>query len=268
MRWFRMDPARPDEVERVVAESASDELYYLAAQSSVARSFAEPIATFEAAAIGLLNLLEAARAHRPAARIVHAASGDCFGETTAETPAREGAPFQPRSPYAAAKCAAHFLLAANRSAHGQFAASAFLFTHESPLRPETFAVGKTVATARRIAGGSSERLSLGDVGVVRDWGLAADYVSALWAMLQLNEPADFVIASGRSVSLAMLVEAIFEAVGLDWRDHVDVGAQPARAGDIVRQHADPSLAKARLGWSGAVEIGELARRLVACGTDQ
>jgi GDPmannose 4,6-dehydratase len=262
LRWFRMDPARPDEVGPVVAESAPDELYYLAAQSSVAHSFAEPVATFQAAAIGLLNVLEAARLHRPAAKVLHAASGDCFGETGAENPAREGTPFAPRSPYAAAKCAAHHALAANRGAYGQFAASAFLFTHESPLRTETFAVGKTVAAAKRIARGSEERLSLGDVSVVRDWGWAADYVAAMWAILQQSEPADFVIASGRSVSLAMLVEAIFGALGLDWRDHVDVGAKPPRPGDIARQHADPSLAKARLGWSGAVEIGELARRLV------
>ncbi len=258
---LRMDPARRSEVDRAVSESEAGEIYYLAAQSSVWRSFAEPVATFEASAVGLANVLEAARALAPRARIFNAASGDCFGEAPADDPATERTRFRPRSPYAAAKCAAHHLLDAMRLGYGQFACSGFLFTHESPLRPETFAVGKTLAAARRIADGSDETLTLGDLGVVRDWGWAPDYVEAMWKMLQLDEPQDFVIASGESAPLQALVEAIFSALGLDWRDHVQVGAHPPRPSDIRFQHADPSLARERLGWSGRTGIGELAARL-------
>ena len=257
-----MDPATPAAVEAAIAEAEPSEIYYLAAQSSVWRSFEAPAAAFQGSAIGLINLLEAARAHAPDARIFNAASGDCFGEAPAGDPISEETPFRPRSPYAAAKCAGHHALAVARLAYGQFACSGFLFTHESPLRPETFAVGKTIAAVGRIAGGSGETLRLGNVDIARDWGWAPDYVEAMWAMLQPDEPRDFVIASGQSHSLKALVERIFAARGLDWRDHVQTAAQPLRPSDIASQHANPSLAGEVLGWSGRIELEELAARLV------
>lgn len=262
VQLVRMNPDKRDEVDRIVAESAAAEIYYLAAQSSVWRSFAEPVATFEASAVGLLNLLEAARIHAPKARIFNAASGDCFGETAADRPATEQTRFAPRSPYAAAKCAGHHALAVSRLGTGQFACSGFLFTHESPLRPETFAVGKTFAAAKRIAAGSDETLILGDLSVVRDWSWAPHHVEAMWKMLQLAQPEDFIIASGRSASLQSLVEAIFAALGLDWRDHVSAVPLPPRPNDIRIQHADPRRARERLGWSSDGDIGRLAQRLV------
>jgi len=258
----RMDPLDRGRVEQLIAESDPAEIYYLSAQSSVWRSFEQPVETFQASAIGLINVLEAARAIAPAARLFSAASGDCFGEAPADRPANEQAAFAPRSPYAAAKCAGHHALAAARLAYGQYACSGFLFTHESPLRPDSFAVGKTVAAARRIAAGSDEELTLGNVEIVRDWGWAPDYVEAMWRMLQRDEPLDFVIASGRSASLGQLVEEIFAAVGLDWRQHVTPGTAPPRPADIRFQHADPSRARLELAWSGAIEVADLAARLV------
>lgn len=239
-----------------------DEIYYLAAQSSVARSFAEPVQTWEASATGLVRLLAAADATTSGARIVYAASGDCFGETDVDGPATERSPFAPRSPYAAAKCAAHQAISAARVA-GRFACSAFLFSHESVLRPETFAIGKVVAAVRRIAAGSPERVPLGDVNVVRDWGWAPEFVDGLWRMARQETPRDFLIATGRSHSLAEFVELAFASTGLDWRRHVDVGAVPSRPADIARQYADPGLARDILGWSAEVQLPELARRLVA-----
>lgn len=259
---LRMDPTSPDETAAAIAEAAPDEIYYLAAQSSVWRSFEAPAAAFEGSAVGLINLLEGARAAAPAARIFNASSGDCFGEAPADAPIDEQSPFRPRSPYAAAKCAAHHALTVARLAYGQFACSGFLFTHESPLRPEAFAVGKVVAAARRIAAGSGETLRLGNVDIVRDWGWAPTYVEAMWAMLQQPAPRDFILASGQSHSLAALVERIFAALGLDWREHVQTGALPPRLSDISSQHADPSAAREALGWSGGIALETLAARLV------
>jgi GDPmannose 4,6-dehydratase len=259
---LRMDPVSPAEAAAAIRAAAPAEIYYLAAQSSVWRSFEAPVAAFEGSAIGLINLLEAARAEAPDARLFNAASGDCFGEAPAQAPITEQSPFRPRSPYAAAKCAGHHALAVARLAYGQFACSGFLFTHESPLRPEAFAVGKAIAAARRIAAGAGETLRLGNVDIVRDWGWAPTYVEAMWAMLQQPDPRDFVLASGESHSLAALVEQIFAALGLDWRDHVEAGAQPPRPSDIAAQHADPSAAQAALGWSGRIALDALAARLV------
>jgi GDPmannose 4,6-dehydratase len=259
---LRMDPVSPAEVAAAVGEAGPDEIYYLAAQSSVWRSFEAPAAAYEGSAIGLINLLEAARTEAPAARIFNAASGDCFGEAPAEAPITELSAFRPRSPYAAAKCAGHHALSVARLAYGQFSCSGFLFTHESPLRPEAFAVGKAIAAARRIGAGSAETLRLGNVGIVRDWGWAPDYVEAMWAMLQQPSPRDFVIASGKSHSLAALVERVFAALGLDWHDHVEADAQPPRPSDIGAQHADPSAARELLGWSGQIALDTLAARLV------
>ena len=258
---LQMDPADGERVRAVLAKLRPDDIYYLSAQSSVWRSFADPGETFRASAEGIVNLLEAARLLLPDARIFYAASGDCFGETSEEAPATEASPFRPRSPYAAAKCAGHHAVAVSRLAYGQFACSGFLFTHESPLRSEDFAIGKTAAAARRIASGSSERLILGNVEAVRDWGWAPDVVEAMRRMLQPDAPEDFVIASGTSHKVADFVARIFAAHGLDWQEHVELDARPSRPTDIQVQHADPSMVRARLGWSAGTGFDEMAKLL-------
>lgn len=257
-----MEPASQDSVRAVLGEVRPDRIFYLAAQSSVARSFDEPVETWRAAALGLVHVLEAAREIVPEARILNAGSGDCFGERPAHAPADETTAFAPRSPYAAAKCAAHHAVAVARRAHGQFASTAFLFSHESPLRPETFAIGKIVGAVKRIAAGSGELLELGNVEVVRDWGWAPEYVEAMVRMLALDAPRDLVIATGRSHSLAEFVAAAFAEAGLDWRDHVRIGAVAPRPADIACQHADPGLARELLGWRAETGLAALARRLI------
>ncbi len=258
LHW--LDVADAAAVAAAIAAVRPDEIYYLAAQSSVWRSFQDPAGTLIASAVGLANVLAAAA---PEVRILNAASGDCFGETTADAPATEASPFRPRSPYAAAKCAAHHLVSAARGAHGQFACSAFLFNHESPLRPESFAVGKVIAAARRIKAGSGETVALGNVDVVRDWGWAPDYVEAMWLMLRQAEPRDFIIATGRSHRLAELVERCFAEVGLDWQAHVEVAGTPPRPSDIAVHYADPGLAGRLLGWQAQAGLADLARNLMA-----
>ena len=256
-----VDPADAGRAGQVVAALRPSEIYYLAGQSSVGRSFAEPLATFSGAALGLLNVLEAARASVPDAAILNAASGDCFGETPA--PATEATPFRPRSPYAAAKCSAHLLVEANRVAYRQRACSAFLFPHESRLRAETFVIGKLMAAIHRFAEGDRTPLEMGGLGVVRDWGWAPDYVEAMWRMLQLKEPVDLVIATGTSMKLEDFVAMSFAAIGLDWREHVRIDAGLRRPADVTDQHADPSRAGDLIGWRAGLAGEELVKRLVA-----
>jgi GDPmannose 4,6-dehydratase len=262
VRLIECQPIDPCSVAAAIAEAKADEIYFLSAQSSVWRSFQAPGETIASSVLGLTNVLEAVRQESPGSRILNAASGDCFGETTADAPATEKSPFRPRSPYAAAKCGAHHQLASHRLAYGQFACSAFLFNHESPLRSEAFATGKIVAAARRIAEGSDETLELGNVTVVRDWGWAPEYAAVMWRMLQQPEPRDFVIATGVSHPLSSFVEHCFSELGLDWREHVRTNSAPPRPSDITVHHADPSLAAEFLGWRAQVDLAEMAARLM------
>ncbi len=257
----RADPIDAAAVSEVIARAVPDEIYYLAGQSSVGRSFAEPEATLAGAAVGLLNVLEAARRDAPGAALLNAASGDCFGETVA--PATEATPFRPRSPYAAAKCSAHMLVDAYRVAYRQRICSAFLFPHESPLRPDSFVIGKLMAAIRRFAAGDRAPLDLGDLSVVRDWGWAPDYVAAMWAMLQRERPEDLILATGTSMRLERFVAAAFAAIGLDWHDHVRSVPGLRRPADIAEQHADPSRAAALIDWRASVAGEALVKRLVA-----
>lgn len=250
-------------VLQVLADSAPDEIYNLAGQSSVGLSFSQPVETLESIALGTLNLVEAMRFAGSKARLYNAASSECFGVTTAAAPATEDSPFNPRSPYGVAKAAAFWHVANYRDAYGLFASSGILFNHESPLRPDRFVTRKVIAAATRIAAGSGERLKVGTLGVVRDWGWAEDYVDAMWRMLQLDAPTDFVVATGASRSLEYFVQRSFELLGLDWRDHVDVDPGLARATDIATSYGDPAKAARLLGWRATVGFDELLSRLIA-----
>lgn len=259
---LRLDVNDAEAMEAVLAAAAPDEIYYLAAQSSVARSFDMPLATFQASADGLINLLAILQRGKRDVRLFNAASGDCFGESTPERRIDEDTRFAPRSYYAVAKCAGHHAIDVHRIAYGGFACSGFLFNHESPLRPPQFVTGKIIGAVRRIAAGSGETLRLGNVEVIRDWGWADDYVEAMWRMLQQEAPCDFVIASGRSHRLADLVDAAFAYVGLDWNDHVEVGAAEFRPSDVRSHYADPGRIREALGWEAKVALPQIVARLV------
>ncbi len=239
-----------------------DEVYNLSGQSSVGLSFEQPVETMESVSIATLNILEAIRFTRRKVRFYNAGSGECFGDTHGR-PADEETPFRPRSPYAVAKAAAHFEVANYREAYGLFACSGMLFNHESPLRPERFVTRKIVAAACRIAGGSRERLRLGNTRVKRDWGWAPEYVDAMWRMLQQDRPDDYVIATGETRALEEFVDVAFATVGLAWRDHVDLDPSLYRPTDIEANHASPDKAARVLGWRATVKMDEAVRRMVA-----
>lgn len=230
-----------------------DEIYNLAGQSSVGLSFEQPVETMESIAIGTLNLLEAIRFYGKPIRFYSAGSSECFGDT-GTVPASEETPFRPRSPYAVAKATAHNLVANYREAYSLYACTGILFNHESPLRPERYVTQKIVRTAARIASGSSEKLEMGNIEIQRDWGWAPEYVEAMWMMLQLDHPQDFVIATGRTVGLEFFIEHAFRFFGLNYKDYLVVNSNLYRPTDIHIGSANPSKANELLGWRAQVKV--------------
>ncbi|MES9899853.1 MAG: GDP-mannose 4,6-dehydratase [Sedimenticola sp.] len=238
-----------------------DEVYNLAGQSSVGLSFQQPVETMESISISTLNLLEAIRFTGKPIRLYNAGSAECFGEND-ENPSTETSVFRPRSPYAVAKAAAFWQVANYREAYGLFAASGILFNHESPLRPVRFVTRKIVSTACRIFAGSSEKLTLGNLAICRDWGWAPDYVEAMWLMLQQDQADDFVVATGETSSLEDFTSSVFECVGLNWRDYTTVDQSLFRPTDLSMSRANPAKAREILGWQAKYTMRELVPMMV------
>jgi GDPmannose 4,6-dehydratase len=252
---------------RVLLEVEPDEIYNLAGQTSVGLSFEQPAEALESIAFGTLNLLEAIRLLKSHARFYNACSSECFGDIVSG-PADEGTPFRPRSPYGVAKAAAFWQVSSYREAYGLFACSGILFNHESPLRPERFVTQKVVAAACRIAAGSRERLTLGDLSVQRDWGWAPDYVEAMWLMLQGERPADYVICTGETNPLSAFVDEAFAVVGLNARDHVDQDSRLFRPADLRSSVGSPAKAREQLGWSAKYKMRDVVHAMVRAKQSQ
>lgn len=249
-------------VMSVLYDCEPDEVYFLSSQSSVGLSFEQPAETLESSTIGALNLLEAIRLLRKPVRLYHASSSECFGDV-GQVPADETTRFAPRSPYAVGKASAHWLVQNYRDAYKLFACSGILFNHESPLRPSRFVTRKIVAAASRIARGSDERLHLGRLDIVRDWGWAPEYVQAMWLMLQQSEPRDYVIATGEAHSLEAFVAAAFEARGKNWRHYVDSDPRLFRPTDITWSQGNATRAKQELGWRAEYKMKDVVREMMA-----
>lgn len=245
---------------RVLDEARPDEVYNLAGQTAVSLSFSQPVDAFDSIAVGTLNILECLRILGAPIRFFNAASSECFGDT--DQPASEDTPFQPQSPYAVAKAAAFWAVLNYRNAYGLRAVCGILFNHESPLRPSRFVTRKITAAAARIAAGSDERLELGNIDVVRDWGWAPEYVEAMWRANTAETVRDYVIATGESHSLRELVALVFAEAGLDWQEHVTTNPALLRPSEPLVICADPSRIAADLGWRAQVRLPELARLLL------
>jgi GDPmannose 4,6-dehydratase len=237
-----------------------NELYNLAGQTSVGLSFSFPVETFESISVGTLNVLECMRMLKLDVKFYSAGSSEAFGNTP--NGAREDTLFQPRSPYATAKAAAHYSVANYREAYNLFCCTGILFNHESPFRPSRFVTKKIVSTAVRIKKGSKEKLELGRIDIKRDWGWAPEYVEAMWLMLQQNKPDDYVIATGVSTSLQDYVSKVFECLGLNWRDHVTINSGLKRPSDIDISFGHAAKAKKILGWKAKVQLPEVISRMV------
>jgi len=245
----------------VLAAVKPDEIYNLAGQSSVGLSFEQPVETMESIAVGTLNLLEAIRFIDPSIRFYNAGSSECFGDTGGE-PADENTAFRPRSPYAVAKATAFWQVANYRDAYQLHVSSGILFNHESPMRPERFVTRKIVATACRIAQGAKEKLTLGDIDIQRDWGWAPDYVEAMWLMTQQPTGGDYVVATGRTVSLRYFVERVFNELNLDWQNHVESDPKLFRPSEIRVSQGNTAHIRDVLGWQHHLEIEDIVREMV------
>ncbi|MFG2592101.1 GDP-mannose 4,6-dehydratase [Streptomyces sp. NPDC048438] len=237
-----------------------DEVYNLGAQSHVRVSFDAPLYTGDVTGLGTVRLLEAIRASRIETRVYQASSSEMFGASP--PPQNEATPFHPRSPYSVAKVYAYWATVNYREAYGMFATNGILFNHESPRRGETFVTRKITRGVARIKAGLQDRLHLGNLDAVRDWGYAPEYVEAMWRMLQCDTPDDYVVATGEGVSVRQFLEYAFEHAGLDWAEHVRYDPKYERPSEVDALIGDASKAEERLGWKPEVKSRELARIMV------
>jgi GDPmannose 4,6-dehydratase len=245
----------------VVQATKPDEIYNLAAQSFVQTSWQQPVLTGEFTALGVTRILEAFRKAAPNARFYQASSSEQFGKVV-ETPQREETPFYPRSPYGVAKVYGHWITVNYRESYDLFAVSGILFNHESPRRGLEFVTRKISDAVARIKMGLQREVRLGNLDARRDWGFAGDYVDAMWRMLQSDTPDDFVIGTGQTFSVRDFCEAAFNVVGLDYREFVMQDERFFRPAEVDLLVADPSKAKAQLGWTPSVSFAQLVELMV------
>ena len=237
-----------------------DEIYHLAAQSHVRVSFDEPEFTGDTTGLGTIRLLEAIRMVGLPTRFYQASSSEMFGASP--PPQNERTPFYPRSPYGAAKVYAFWVTKNYRESYGIFASNGILFNHESPRRGETFVTRKITRAVARIAAGKQDRLLLGNLDAVRDWGYAPEYVEAMWLMLQADEPDDFVVATGTSYTVKDFLQLSFEHVGLEWEKYVGFDEKLLRPAEVDSLIGDSSKIREATGWNPRVMPPELARIMV------
>ena len=266
---------------RIISSVEPDEIYNLGAQSHVQVSFETPEYTANADGMGMLRVLEAVRVLGmiDKVRVYQASTSELYG-LVQEVPQRETTPFYPRSPYAVAKLYAYWIVVNYREAYGVHASNGILFNHESPLRGETFVTRKISRAVAAIELGLQDKLYLGNLGALRDWGHARDYVRGMWMMLQQDEPDDYVLATGENHSIREFVELAFAQVGrrIEWSGQgLDEIGRDARTGqalvavdpryfrptEVEQLIGDPSKANQKLGWRHEVGFEDLVREMVA-----
>ncbi|MCG8652120.1 MAG: GDP-mannose 4,6-dehydratase [Pirellulales bacterium] len=244
----------------LVLEIQPDEIYNLGAQSHVRVSYDQPVYTLQTVGVGALNVLEAARLlnERKPVRVYQASSSEMFGDVL-ETPQKETTPFNPQSPYACAKVYAYHQTVNYRRGYDLFASNGILFNHESERRGETFVTRKITRAAGRIKVGLQSKLFLGNLDAKRDWGYAKDYVEGMWRILQHDAPDDFVLATGRTESVRDFCKLVFEALDLDYQDHVEIDPRYFRPAEVDLLLGDAAKAKEQLGWQATTDLEQLAK---------
>jgi len=238
-----------------------DEIYHLGAQSHVRVSFDIPEYTADITAVGTVRILEALRETGIPCKFYQASSSEMFGKAQ-EIPQTEQTPFYPRSTYAASKVFAYWMTVNYREAYGLFACNGILFNHESPRRGETFVTRKITRAIARIEAGIEKKLFLGNLEAKRDWGYAPEYVKAMWQMLQLDKPDDFVIATGQTHSVQEFLEEAFAYAGLDWKAYVDVDPRYLRPTEVDLLQGDSSKARNKFGWRPQTDFNSLIHLMV------
>jgi GDPmannose 4,6-dehydratase len=244
----------------LIREISPTEVYNLGAQSHVQVSFSMPQYTAQVDAVGAVGLLEAIRSAGIDTRFYQASTSELFGSTP--PPQNEVSVFRPQSPYAAAKLMAYWCTVNYREGYGMHATNGILFNHESPRRGETFVTRKITRAVAAIANGSKQKLFLGNLDAVRDWGYAKEYVESMWLMLQQDSASDYVVATGVGATVRDFAEAAFSRVGLNWMGHVEVDERYLRPTEVDALIGDPSKARDVLGWKANTHWKELAELMV------
>ncbi len=244
----------------LIREIKPSEVYNLGAQSHVQVSFTMPQYTGQVDAVGAVGLLEAIRSSGVDTRYYQASTSELFGSTL--PPQNEESVFRPRSPYASAKLMAYWSTVNYREAYGLHASNGILFNHESPRRGETFVTRKITRAVAQIVNGSTQKLYLGNLDAVRDWGYAKEYVESMWLMLQQDLPSDYVVATGIGATVKDFAENAFSQVGLNWEDHVIIDKKYMRPTEVDSLIGDPSKARTVLGWEAKTTWRDLAKLML------
>jgi GDPmannose 4,6-dehydratase len=250
---------------RLVQDVKPEEVYNLGAQSHVRVSFDQPIFTADVVATGTLKMLEAVRSYQDASgkqvRFYQASSSEMYGKVM-EVPQKETTPFYPRSPYGCAKVFGHWITVNYRESYNMHASCGILFNHESPRRGETFVTRKITRAVGRIKLGMQKKLFLGNLDALRDWGFAGDYVDAMWRMLQQDTPDDYVVSTGKMISVRTFCELAFGHVGLDYKDFVEIDPRYFRPAEVEQLLGDCTKAKTKLQWTPRTTVEQLAVMMV------
>ena len=244
-----------------IQESKPQEVYNLGAQSFVPASWEQPLLTGEITALGVTRILEAIRSIDLSIRFYQASTSELFGKVQ-ESPQSERTPFYPRSPYGVSKMYAHWITINYRESYDLFACAGILFNHESPRRGLEFVTRKITNGVARIKHGLTNELALGNLDARRDWGFAADFVRAMWMMLQQDEPKDYVIATGDDRTIREFCQVAFDAAGLNWEDHVVLDERFLRPAEVEILKGDATKARDELGWKPEVSFEEMVRLMV------
>lgn len=246
---------------RLLYRLQPDEIYNLGAQSHVLVSFEIPEYTGDVTGLGTVRLLEAIRESGIKTRFYQASSSEMFGKVV-ETPQSETTPFRPCSPYGCAKLYSYWTTVNYREGYGLFACNGILFNHESPRRGETFVSRKITRAVAKIRAGLQQRLFLGNLDAQRDWGYAPEYVEAMWQMMQLDEPSDFVVATGKTHTVREFVQIAFDYAGIDWKKYVEIDKKYFRPNEVDILQGDASKAQQTFGWRAKVGLESLVRLMV------
>ena len=252
---------------RIISETEPDEVYNLAAQSFVTTSWQQPILTANVTAVGVTNVLEAVRLIRPKARFYQASSSEMYGKIQ-EDMQSETTPFYPRSPYAVAKLYGHWITINYRESFGLHASSGILFNHESPIRGLEFVTRKVTDGVARIKLGLANELRLGNIEAKRDWGHAADYVRAMWLMLQQDQADDYVVATGQTTSVRDMCRIAFGHVGMDMDNYLVIDPALYRPAEVDVLLGNPAKAKASLGWEPKITLEMMITEMVDADLDR